>query len=137
MNSFQLLSLKFLVGCVGSRILFSLALQFAPEILLSLLCGLCIVISVGFMIVWATGIRQKKGAFDNPIWWNPLRLVHASMYILTAWFLFTKKQYLASTVILLDTSIGMLAYLINHYNNGNLIQLLEKTNLENIKQHFI
>jgi hypothetical protein len=137
MNSFQLLSLKFLVGCVGARVLFSLVIQFSPALMLPLLCGICVAISVGFTFVWVTGIRQKKGAFDNTIWWNPLRLVHASIYLLTAWFLYTKKQYLASTVILLDTSIGMLAYLVNHYNNGNLIQLLEKTSLEHINQYFI
>lgn len=137
MNSFQLLTLQFLVGCVGLRVLFSMAIQFAPELVLPLLCGVCIAIAVGFTFVWATGIRQKKGAFSNTIWWNPLRLVHASMYLLTAWFLYTKKQYLASTVVLLDTSIGMLAYLVHHYREGDLVQLFEKTNVEKIKRHFI
>jgi len=134
MNSFQILSLKFLFGCVGSRVLFSILLQLAPEMLSYTLCAVCLAISVGFVVIWATGARKKKGAFDNKIWWNSLRLVHAAFFMLTAWFLYTKKQYLASTVILLDTSVGMIAYLVNHYHEGNLVKLLEKTNLH---QHFI
>ena len=134
MNTFQELTMKFIVGCVGSRILFSYLLQYAPKITLPVFAFLCAVISLGFGILWLFGLRTDKGAFNNTIWWNSLRLVHAAFFMLTAWFLYTKKQYLASTVILLDTSVGMIAYLVNHYHEGNLVKLLEKTNLH---QHFI
>lgn len=134
MNTFQELTLKYIVGCVGSRILFSCLLQYAPEMILPALYFLCAAISLGFGGLWLFGLRTEKGAFNNRIWWNSLRVVHAFFFILSSWFLYKKKQYLAATVILLDTSFGIGAYFIHHYNEGNLNKLIEHVNIHKFIQ---
>lgn len=115
MNDFQKLNLQFFIGCIGTRILFSILLQYAPDRLCLPLSMVTMTISIGFAVLWLFNLRQKKGAFKNTIWWNRLRIVHAILFGLVSWFLFQKKQYLASTVILLDTTVGFWSFLIHHH----------------------
>lgn len=129
MNSFQELTLKFIVGCVGSRILFSCLLQYATEMILPVLSLLCIIISFGFGSLWLFNIRTEKGAFNNKVWWKPIRVVHSLFFMLCAWFLYKKKQDLAATVILLDTSFGIASYFIHHYKEGDMYKLVENVNV--------
>jgi Na+/proline symporter len=115
MNDFHKLNLKFFLGCIGSRVLFSILLQYTPDSLCIPLSILTTMISIGFAVLWIFDLRQKKGAFNNDIWWNTLRMIHAFLFGLVSWFLFQKKQYLASTVILLDTTVGFWSFIIHHH----------------------
>lgn len=125
MNKIQKRTLYFLVGCVGLRILLSIALQNVSNSLAPYVSILPLSIGAGFAAIWAFGLRQKKGSFDNEIWWNPLRIVHALLYLLTSWFLYTRKQELASTIVLIDTGIGILSYFWHYYNTEQLVKIWE------------
>lgn len=124
MNDFQKLNLQFFLGCIGSRVLFSILLQYAHDSLCIPLSIVTMAISLGFAVLWIFNLRQKKGAFNNNIWWNTHRVVHVILFGLVSWFLFKKKQYLASTVILLDTTVGFWSFVSHHHS-------------ERIKQMFI
>lgn len=97
------MSLLFLVGCIGARIFLA---KLAPKLSPLLFC-----IAMGFLIIYAGGYR-KTGieTGGKAIWWNHLRPIHGALYLVAA-----LVPYWSSVVILIDTVIGLFAYL--HHNS--------------------
>ena len=66
----------------------------------------------GLFYNYFTKIR-KIGAFNNKIWWDSLRPLHAVLFISTAFLLIMKNKY-SYILPLIDTIIGIIFFLINH-----------------------
>ena len=79
---------------------------------------------IGFIYIYLTGSR-KTGAevFGGKIWWNNLRPLHALNYLLATYMLH-KNIKRPEYVILFDTIIGLLKFLIYHIKTDNIDQLL-------------
>lgn len=56
---------------------------------------------------------RKIGAFNNKVWWDNLRPIHALLFLCTSIGLFYKYKY-SYMFLLLDTFIGIVGYITNH-----------------------
>lgn len=73
----------------------------------------CLLISIGFMYQFIVKTRTI-GAFNNKVWWDSLRPVHAFLYFLT--FLFYDYRF-----VVFDTILGLVAFI---YKNSSLYNTL-------------
>lgn len=110
----------FLIGCIGTRIGLAYAAKFSSKIWSKLLSVVTGIMALGFATIYLFGLRktglETQGA---PIWWNHLRPLHALLYAIASWGLFVGKQELSWKVLLVDTLVGLMAFLHYHYNAGS------------------
>ena len=57
--------------------------------------------------------KRKIGAFNNTIWWDDLKPLHALLFISTCILLYIKNPY-SYMLPFTDTIIGLIMYLLNH-----------------------
>jgi hypothetical protein len=101
----------FLLGCMGARLGLAYAAKTASTKTLRYLGCAALVPALGFALIYAMGWR-KTGAevFNEKIWWDGLRPVHAALYLI---FAVTAIRGVRSawTALLLDALIGLVAFL--------------------------
>ena len=118
MNKIQKLFLYFLLGCVGDRLSIVMIAKEINKKYLKYLGYLALLPAIGFMYVYVTGARKGLGVFGEKIWWNHLRPVHSILYFLFAYnAIIGNKQ--AWIYLLIDVSISLVSFLIEHYVNGD------------------
>jgi hypothetical protein len=123
MNDMQKRFALFLIGCIGTRLLFvyiakTIGLKYLPY-----LGFLALLPAIGFMYIYITGAR-KTGAevFGGKIWWNDLRPLHALFYTMFAIMAIRRKPN-AWIWLLVDVSFGLTSFLIFHSKNGDFSKL--------------
>ena len=115
--------LLFLIGCIGTRVLFAyiaknIGLRFLP-----LLGYLALLPMIGFIYIYLTGSRQTGAeVFGAKIWWNNLRPLHALLYGLFAYYAIQRANF-AWKFLLADVLIGFFAFMMYHYNHGDFAKL--------------
>lgn len=107
----------FLLGCIPTRILIAyLAFYFSENKSISnvfSIAALCI--SIGFFYIYFTGSRKKGLETEGrPIWWNNLRPVHGTMYLLFTILTLSGVRN-AWVVLALDIIIGLIAFIKHYY----------------------
>jgi len=124
MNPIQKRFILFLVGCMGTRLLFTLVAKNMDIQYLPILGYIALLPAFGFFYIYVTGSR-KTGleVGGDKIWWNYLRPLHSTLYFLFAYNAITKRtnswKYLA-----IDTFIGLVAFLYYHYKNASFQKLI-------------
>ena len=109
-------TLLFLLGCIGTRVgLAEGARQLEGRPVLKNVAPLALLPAIGFLMIFAFGLRKSgPETFGEPIWWNHLRPIHATFYILFAYAAMMQEpgswRYLYA-----DVALGLLAWLIFHY----------------------
>jgi hypothetical protein len=84
---------------------------------------LAVIPSIGFFYLFFSGTRKTgMEVFGDKIWWNNLRPIHGSLYLLFAYNAITGNQN-AWIYLLVDVIIGLISFLIFHYYNGDLNKL--------------
>jgi hypothetical protein len=123
MNDMQKRFALFLIGCIGTRLLFvyiakTIGLKYLPY-----LGFLALLPAIGFMYIYITGAR-KTGAevFGGKIWWNDLRPIHALFYTMFA-IMAIRRNPMAWIWLLVDVSFGLTSFLIFHSKNGDFSKL--------------
>ena len=123
MNDIQKRFLSFLGFCVPSRLFFvflskKIQLEYLPY-----LGYLSLLPAIGFASIFLLGLR-KTGieTQGSKIWWNNLRPIHALLYFYFA-HQAIKKNPDSFKILLLDVIIGLVAFLIYHYNNNSFSKL--------------
>ena len=124
MNAMQKRFLLFLIGCIGIRSILVLLAKNASAYNLKILGYLALLPAIGFIYIYLTGSRQTGAeVFGEKIWWNSLRPIHATLYLLFAYNAIngvkTAYQYL-----FIDVIIGLISFLIYHYKNGDFAKVL-------------
>jgi len=111
--------LLFLFCCIPTRILFVflasgllISRDYLPYFAL-LILPFIIMTSLIYLFQY-----RKSGweTFGEPIWWDSLRPVHASLYFLFFLLALRKSKY-SWLPLLLDVMLGSVAFLIHHYIN--------------------
>ena len=126
MNTIQKRFLLFLIGCIGTRSLFVYLAKNASETYLMYMCYLALLPAIGFLYIYFTGAR-KTGAevFGEKIWWNDLRPLHSALYFIFAYNAINGNK-MAWVYLLIDVVIGLISFLIHHFNNGDFKMLYTK-----------
>jgi hypothetical protein len=134
MNSIQIRFLYFLLGCMPARLLLVWVAKNYTNTSLerSLLSGASLVIGCSFLFLFITGYRSTgPEVMGDVIWWKPLRIVHAIMYLSFAYSLFYDIDLTFTTVggsnswliLLLDVMVGLVSFLYYHKINSNFLLL--------------
>ena len=116
MNTSQKRMMLFLLGCIPMRLL--LVYLAYHQIYMPYFALIALFISIGFMSIYLFGLRPTgRETFGQPIWWNDLRPVHATMFAIFAYCaihpVYAKHAWL---VLFTDVIIGLIAFLGNRLN---------------------
>ena len=125
MNNIQKRFILFLFGCIGTR---SLLVILAKNIQLKYLKYMgyfALLISFIFLYIFLTGSR-KTGAevFGEKIWWNDLRPIHSFLYFLFAYNAIIGNRN-AWIYLLIDVIVGLISFLIFHWQNDDFLKLMK------------
>jgi hypothetical protein len=125
MNTIQKRFLVFLIVCIGIRTLFVYIAKNVNKFYLRYMGYLFILPAIGFFYLYLTDSR-KTGfeIFGDKIWWNNLRPIHGIMYFLFSYNAIKGNKF-AWIYLLVDVIIGLVSFLIFHYNNNSLKYLYE------------
>lgn len=119
MNTIQKRFLLFLIGCIGTRLLFVYLAKFADKTYLRYMGYLSILPAIGFIYLFFSGARTNGAeVFGDKIWWNNLRPIHGMIYFLFAYNAINGNS-LSWIYLLVDVTIGLISFLTFHYYNNN------------------
>jgi hypothetical protein len=125
MNTIQIRFLLFLIGCIGSRLLFTAVSAFASGWFLPLLGFIAMIPVLGWFYIIFIGERDTGvEVMGDKIWWKPLRPIHMLLWFFFAWLAIQGNRR-AWMVLLVDTLFGLGAFLVYHGSQGNFRKLLE------------
>jgi hypothetical protein len=103
-------ALLFFVGCIGLRSVLEYVAKTARTHALPWLGLLALLPAFGFFFIYLTGARKTgPEVFGEPIWWNALRPVHGTLYLLFAISAIFRLPD-AWMFLLLDVILGVLSY---------------------------
>lgn len=123
MNNIQKRFILFIFGCILVRSMFVYIAKTIKPDYLPYLGYLAMIPVIGWFYIIRTGSRQKGAeTFGEPIWWQDLRYVHASLYIIFV-VLAILKSNKAWIILLIDVILGLTAFLIHHYRADSFRQL--------------
>ena len=124
MNTIQKRFLAFLLLCIPVRIGFVFIAKKVDKKYLPYLGYLAILPAIGFAYIYIFGKRKTGGeTFGQKIWWNNLRPIHSILYFMFT-YLALKKSNNAYIPLLLDVIIGLISFIIYHYNTGSFGKLI-------------
>ncbi len=114
MDTFKKRLLLFLFGCIGTRFLLVYIAKIIGVQFLKYMGFLTLPIALGFFYIFVTGSR-KTGVevFGDKIWWNSLRPIHGTLYLLFSWNAI-KGNRSAWIYLLIDVIIGLVSFLVYH-----------------------
>lgn len=122
MNNFQKRFLLFIFGCILVRLLIVWIAKTQTKYL-KYLGYIAIFPALGFMIIFLFGLRKSgRETMGEKIWWNSLRPIHAVLWGVFA-YMAIKGDIRAWIVLLIDVILGLLAFLIYHYREGDFSKL--------------
>lgn len=115
MNTTQKRILLFIFFCIGTR-LFFVYLSKKYTHYLPIMGVLALLPAAGLLYYYFSG-KRKTGpeVFGDKIWWNKLRPIHATLYILFAISAIMKKEY-AWIFLFIDVIFGLSAFIIQKIN---------------------
>lgn len=106
--------LLFLIGCIGTRTALAVAAKYASPNTLQIMGALALLPAIGFYLIFMFKLRETgPEVFGEKIWWNDLRPIHGTLYLLFAIFAIQRKKF-AWVFLAADVCFGLLFYLI-HY----------------------
>ena len=124
MNDMQKRFLLFLIGCIGVRSILVLLAKNASVYNLKILGYLALLPAIGFIYIYLTGSRQTGAeVFGEKIWWNSLRPIHATLYLLFAYNAINGVKS-AWIYLLIDVILGLISFLVHHYKSGDFAKVL-------------
>ncbi len=123
MNNIQKRFLLFIFGCITTRLLLVYLAKTLDKNMLMYLGYIALIPAFMFAYIYVTGIR-KTGAevFGGKIWWNDLRPFHSLMYFVFSYMAINRIDG-AWKPLLVDVSIGFVAFIYYHYTEGDFAKL--------------
>ena len=103
----------FVLGCIGSRLLFAFVAKTINIEYLPYLGYIALLPAIGMMYIYITGSRDYGKEAGGKIWWNNLRPIHSLLYFLFSYNAIMKNRVVAWKFLMLDVVIGFIAF-INH-----------------------
>ena len=122
MNTLQKRFLAFLLLCIPVRIAFVFIVKSSDKKYLPYLGYIGIIIGLGFMYNFIF-TKKRGGTFNQIVWWNDLRPVHAIFYLIFASLALSKNKE-AYIPLLYDVIIGFISFISHHYIEGSFGKLI-------------
>ena len=115
MLSFKERFVLFLIGCIGSRLLFTYIAKNINVEYLPYLGYIALLPAIGMLYIYITGSRDYGVEAGGKIWWNSIRPIHSLLYFLFAYNAIIKNKDVAWKFLLLDVIIGLGAFINQHF----------------------
>ena len=116
--------LLFLIGCIGSRLAFTIISAYSTGIFLKLLGLLALGPVIGWLYIIFIGNRDTGlEVFGDKIWWKDLRPIHTFLWAIFSYMAINGNRK-AWIVLLIDTLFGLSAFLVYHLRQGNFKKVL-------------
>ncbi len=104
-------ALLFLVGCIGTRTALAVGAKLASPTVLQTMGALALLPTLGFFIIFIFKLRETgPEVFGDKIWWNSLRPIHGTLYLLFAIFALRKSDK-AWMFLAADVAFGLISYI--------------------------
>lgn len=101
----------FVFGCVPARILIAGAvLNMPPRLQIKATASLA-AIGICFATLYYFELRMNAPEGGGTTWWHRIRPLHSLTYLLAASLLVAGKEWYASTVLIVDVTIGLCAWM--------------------------
>lgn len=111
----------FLIFCIGSRLGIAYLAKKLKGLWRNILSLIIAVMGAGFLIIYFGGLRKTgRETGGKLIWWNHLRPIHGLLYLTASALLYYGHSCWSSQVIVIDTMIGLSAFLTYHLREGNI-----------------
>ena len=124
MELFTIRFFVFIIFCFGSRLTFTIISAIAATWLLRIMGVIALFPVLGWFYFIFIGTRDRGiELFNQLIWWKDLRPLHMFLWGFFAALALT-GNHKAWIILLIDTFIGLSAFLIHHQMQGNLKKLL-------------
>lgn len=112
--------LLFLIGCIGTRTALAVLAKNATPEWLQIMGTVALVPAIGFFVIYMFGLRETgPEVFGEKIWWNDIRPIHGTLYLLFAIFAIQKKEF-AWMFLAADVSFGLVAYLVHKFYSDSI-----------------
>ena len=114
MNNIQIRFVLFLCGCIIIRSLLVIIAKYINKKYLPYLGIISLIPAIGFIIIYLGDFRKTgHEVLGEKIWWNDLRPIHATLYILFALLALKKNEY-SWIPLLIDVILGLISFLFYH-----------------------
>jgi hypothetical protein len=123
MNNIQKRFLLFLFGCIPTRLALVYLAKNISINYLPILGYITLIIGISFAYLFLSGTRQTGvEVFGDKIWWNNLRPIHATFYLIFSYYAINKMRE-GWIYLLVDVIFGLFSFLIFHYINNDFKNL--------------
>ena len=123
MNNIQKSFLLFLFGCIPTRLALVYLAKNISINYLPILGYITLIIGISFAYLFLSGTRQTGvEVFGDKIWWNNLRPIHATFYLIFSYYAINKMRE-GWIYLLVDVIFGLFSFLIFHYINNDFKNL--------------
>lgn len=123
-STLQFRFLLFLIGCIGTRSLFTLISAYVPVSYLPWLGSIALLPALGWFYLIFLGERNTgPEVFGELIWWKHLRPIHMILWGFFAYLAFQRNPH-AWIVLFTDTFLGLFSFLHHHWQKGNFSKML-------------
>jgi hypothetical protein len=91
-----------------------------------IIAWILVIAVLGMLKIIITGDKREKGIAGQEIWWGYLRPIHVILWtiFIVMTFIPTYTKY-AWMVLLLDLTIGIIAWIIQQQKLGNFLKIIE------------
>ena len=105
---------KFLIGCIGLRIIIAILAKNANEYQLKNLGMIALIPAVTFIGLYLFDLRKTGFEAGGKIWWNDVRPIHGILYLLFAIYALksVKKAWL---ILALDVAMGLIFWYMKYH----------------------
>ena len=115
----------FLIGCIGSRSLFTALTAYASCRWLKVFGAIALLPVIGWFYIIFIGKRDTGAeVFGERIWWTSIRPIHMLLWGFFAYLALWKCHPSAWVVLAVDTLFGLGSFLAHHAQEGNLKTLI-------------
>ncbi len=108
----------FIIGCISTRLALVFITKHINTKYLPYFGYLALIIGFSFFYLYTFGNKtadsQLEWLGDKKIWWNELRPIHGTLYLLFAFYAIKEKSF-AWIPLLIDVSIGLITWINHHY----------------------
>lgn len=106
--------LYFLFLCIPARILLVLLAKYINVKYLPIMGTITLIPAIGFISIYLLDLRKKGIESNGKIWWNDMRPIHGSLYLLFS--IYAIKSFdKAWLVLLIDALLGLGLFINKHF----------------------
>lgn len=106
--------LLFLLGCIGTRTALAVGAKHASPDVLKVMGALALLPALGFYLIFLFKLRETgPEVFGEKIWWNSLRPIHGTLYLLFAIFAIRGSDK-AWMFLAADVVFGLISYIVHN-----------------------